>query len=709
MLGYPHVRQALFAGLALLTAGCSSGAAETEQSSYEARIINADAEPGSWLSHGRDYAEQRFSPLDQVDVSNVGRLNLTWTYEFDTSRGQEATPIVADGVLYTTTAWSKVFAFDAASGKLLWSFDPKVPGKKGYDGCCDVVNRGVAVTDGKVYLGSFDGRLIALDAKTGKEIWSTLTVDPSQPYTITGAPRVVRGKVLIGNGGAEYGVRGYVSAYDAQTGKLAWRFYTVPNPEGKPDGAASDGIMAKLAGATWGANGKWKETGGGGTVWDAIVYDEELDQVLIGVGNGSPWNHKLRSGDDGDNLFLSSIVALDPDTGEYKWHYQETPGETWDFTASQNIILADLEIDGKQRQVMMQMPKNGFFFVIDRHTGVPISIKNVVPVNWAEGYDPKTWRPIVKHDARWDLTRKDWVALPSAFGAHNWHPMAFSPLTGLVYIPVQLVPFPYRDEKDFKFKPGHWNLGNDPHVMMGPRDKASLDGLKQVAKGELVAWDPVSQSPRWRVPQELPSNGGVLATAGNLVFQGTGSGEFRALRADTGEVLWTFKTPNGIIAPPISYAIDGQQYIAVMAGYGGSAGLSSPFPSGKGRQPNGRILVFKLDGTAKLPKVERVMLPANPPKEIWPASVIDRGEFLYGANCGLCHGPAAYNAGVLPDLRRSPYLTDKDAWQTIVHDGALEDQGMIGFANQLTPEEIESIRAFIGQRAQMLSDDEKGS
>ena len=423
-----------------------------------ARLTAADSDTGEWMTTGRTYSEQRFSPLTQVSTGNVGQLGLAWHYEFDTDRGQEATPLMVDGVLYTTTAWSKVFAFDAKTGKLIWSYDPKVSGDRGFDACCDVVNRGVAVWNGKVFVGALDGRLIALDAKTGTVVWSTVTVDQSKPYTITGAPRVVKGKVLIGNGGAEYGVRGYLSAYDAETGNLAWRFYMTPNPEGKPDGAASDSIMAKKAAATWG-DGVWKHSGGGGTPWDSMAYDPDLNLLYVGGGNGSPWNAVKRSGGKGDDLFLSSIVALNPDTGAYVWHYQTTPGESWDYTATQHIILADLTIDGKPRKVLMQAPKNGFFYVLDRATGQLISAKNYITINWAKSVDMKTGRPVENPAAR--FVDKPDIVLPAPYGGHNWQPMAYDPKEGLVFIPAMEVPFGYGNDKTFKYREGGWNVGID--------------------------------------------------------------------------------------------------------------------------------------------------------------------------------------------------------------------------------------------------------
>ncbi|MGH8186406.1 MAG: PQQ-dependent dehydrogenase, methanol/ethanol family, partial [Steroidobacteraceae bacterium] len=420
-----------------------------------ARILNADQDPGNWLTHGRTYSEQRYSPLAAVSTANVKDLGLAWFVDLDTHRGQEATPLVIDGVLYSTSAWSKVQAIDAKSGKLLWQYDPKVPGETGVKACCDTVNRGVAAYDGRLYLGTLDGRLVAIDAATGKEVWSVVTVDQTKAYTITGAPRVIKGKVIIGNGGAEFGVRGYISAYDAATGKMAWRFYTVPGDPSQPFEAP----ILEQAAKTW--NGEWWKLGGGGTVWDSMAYDSELDLLYIGTGNGSPWNQQHRSPGGGDNLFISSIVALKAETGEYVWHYQSTPGETWDFTATQHIVLADLEIDGQARKVLMQAPKNGFFYVLDRTNGQLISAQPFVQVNWATTVDLKTGRPIETPEARFKDPKQAFISMPGPYGAHNWHPMSFSPKTGLVYIPAQELPFPYLHDGKYQVRPIGFNIGLD--------------------------------------------------------------------------------------------------------------------------------------------------------------------------------------------------------------------------------------------------------
>ena len=472
---------ALATALWLMPIGQSGAVTPIRAANVDARrLAAAAAEPANWMTHGGTYAEQRYADLEQIDTGNVGKLGLAWSYDLDTNRGQEATPLIVDGTMYTTTAWSKVVALDAATGKEKWTYDPEVPMDRGHAACCDVVNRGVAAYKGMIFVGALDGRLIALDAETGKVKWSTVTFDQKQPYTITGAPRIVKGNVIIGNGGAELGVRGYVTAYNAMTGKKVWRFYTIPGDPAKgPDGEASDDVLKAKAGASW--SGKFWQAGGGGTVWDAIVYDEELDRLYIGVGNGSPWNHQVRSEGKGDNLFLSSVVALDPDTGKYVWHYQGTPGETWDFTQTQPIMLATLNIEGRPRKVLMQAPKNGFFYVIDRETGKLISAKGFVPQTWTTGVDMATGRPIEVPEQR--FRKSSALVQPSALGAHNWHPMAFSPKTGLVYLPAQEVPVAYQTDPKYKHKQGAWNIAVNwalnapparlPSAPRGPRRRAS--------------------------------------------------------------------------------------------------------------------------------------------------------------------------------------------------------------------------------------------
>ncbi|MCR5877902.1 PQQ-dependent dehydrogenase, methanol/ethanol family [Phenylobacterium sp. J367] len=554
--------------------------------------------------------------------------------------------MVHDGVLYTTTAWSKVRAFDAATGEALWSYDPQVPGEAGFNACCDVVNRGAALWRGKLYVGTLDGRLVALDARTGKPAWSVQTTDTSKPYTITGAPRVVKGLVLIGNGGAEYGVRGYVSAYDAESGKLAWRFYTTPNPTGAKDGAASDKVFAERAAATW-SDGIWKQSGGGGTVWDAITYDPKTGLVFVGVGNGNPWNHKLRSGGKGDNLFLASIVALRPETGEYVWHYQTTPGESWDYTATQHIMVADLPIGGATRRVVMQAPKNGFFYVLDAATGALLSAEKFVPVDWAERVDLATGRPVEAPFARYQGGGVSTQTV-GALGAHNWQPMAFSPKTGLVYIPAQTNQGVYADPQGFTFVPGAWNTGLR-RTVDGPNTKpAPPPGKPNPPRGVLLAWDPVAQKARWSIPFERPGTSGVLATDGGLVFHAAGR-TFAAYDAADGKPLWRYDTGARTIAPAMTYAVKGEQYVALMVGNGGAGGGNEP-------RRRGRLLVFRLGGTVQPTAFPEVVQPdvldlaaATP-----SAGDADRGGVIYDQFCGACHRAGPF----LPNLARSPAILD---------------------------------------------------
>lgn len=659
----------------------------------EARIRGADQEPGSWMTVGRDYSEQRHSPLSKISDQNVGELGLAWHFDLETRRGLEATPVVVDGVMYTTSAWSIVYALDARTGELLWKYDPEVPREWGVNACCDVVNRGVALWQGKVFVGTIDGRLVGLDAATGGVLWDVNTIDRTKPYTITGAPRVVKGKVVIGNGGAEMGVRGYVSAYDADSGELAWRFYTVP-------GNPADGFENKAmetAAKTW--TGEWWQYGGGGTVWDSMVYDPDLNLLYIGVGNGSPWNQQIRSPGGGDNLFLSAIVALNPDTGDYVWHYQTTPGESWDYTATQHIMLADLEIDGALRKVLMQAPKNGFFYVIDRQTGELISAEAYVPMNWASHVDLETGRPVENPKARY-LAGESHLQQPGPYGGHNWHPMSYSPQTGLVYIPALDMPWLYATDEKFEFGQGVWNLGTDPLIGALPTDEAARKGLRALIKGHLLAWDPVAQKEAWRVPYKGPWNGGVLSTAGNLVFQGTADGRFVAYRADTGEQLWEQPAQTGIVAGPMTYEIDGEQYVTVSAGWGGAFALVAGFFVQPESLPNiSRVLTFKIGGSDELPPVDWYGPHIEePPAQTASSETIAHGKEVYVRMCQWCHGDGVVSGNLVADLRASGALYD-DNWGEIVLGGVLAEAGMASFKDYLDEADAEAVRAYVIQEA----------
>ena len=649
------------------------------------------------MSYGRTYDEQRYSPLDRISASNVANLGLAWHYDLDTAaRAQESTPLVIDGVMYVTSAWSKVFALDAATGRELWRYDPKVPGAAGINACCDVVNRGVAAWEGRLYLGTLDGRLVAIDAETGKPAWEVMTVESGSRYTITGAPRVVKGKVIIGNGGGEMGVRGYVTAYDAETGQQVWRFHTVPGDPSKP----FENPALELAAKTW--KGEWWTLGGGGTVWDSMAYDPDLDLLYIGTGNGSPWNRAIRSPGGGDNLFISSIVALKPESGEYVWHYQTTPGDTWDYTAAQHMILADLTIEGRARKVIMQAPKNGFFYVLDRATGELISASAFATMNWAKGIDMKTGRPIETAEARYGETGRPFIAQPGPGGAHSWQPMSYSPHTGLVYFPVMEAVFPYFPDKDFRKRTLAWNTGVDFNAGSLPTDQGILDQIKAGLKGHLVAWDPVRQREVWRVQHEHPWNGGALSTAGDVVFHGDALGEFAAYDARTGAKLWSVATGTGILAPPVTYLVGDEQYVAIEVGWGGAFGLAAGELARDAHIATNapRVFAFKLGGRTAVPPPGPAPRPiAEPPPDVATAATVEAGKATYHRYCGTCHGDSAVSSGVLPDLRHSAYLSEPDTFTRLVREGMLADRGMFAFGAELSAEDVAQIRAYVIHRA----------
>ena len=657
-----------------------------------ARIVNADAEPQNWLAHGRDYAEQRFSPLEEINASNVAQLGLAWSFDTGTMRGLEATPIVVDGVMFTTGSWSLVYAHDARTGELLWKYDPQVPRAWGRNACCDVVNRGVAVWKGKVYVGSLDGRLIALDAGTGALLWEVMTIDTSRPYTITGAPRVVKDLVIIGNGGAEYGVRGYITAYDAATGEQRWRFFTVPGNPAEP----FEGAHLERAAGTW-RGSKWWEIGGGGTVWDSMAYDPALDLLYIGTGNGSPWNRYIRSPGGGDNLYLSSIVAINPDDGAMVWFYQTTPGDTWDYTATQHMILADLDIDGSVRKVIMQAPKNGFFYVLDRTNGEFISAEGYVPVTWALGIDQETGRPIENPEAHYANEPK--LIKPSYYGGHNWHPMSYNPITGLVYIPALDLPMLYAQPEEFVYKPKDANLGIDAAATAPPDDPDQLVAAIQSVRGHLAAWDPVAQREVWRVQHATSWNGGLLSTGGNLVFQGRSDGQFAAYKADDGSLLWEFPVHTGIIAPPVSYSIEGEQYIAVIAGWGGAFANASGVPKHRNNVLKaGRLLAFKLGGAEQLPVPNLTFVNLPPVPDLQASeSQLTQGKADYQEYCSGCHGNGAVSSGSNPDLRYMSAETHA-SWDAIVRGGAYAGKGMVGFAHALDEPASQALHAYVIKR-----------
>jgi quinohemoprotein ethanol dehydrogenase len=654
----------------------------------DVRLSNADGDAANWLMYGRTYDEHRYSPLTEVNAETVDRLGLAWSIELGTTRALEGTPLALDGVLYVTSTWSVVHAIDARTGSVLWTHDPKVDRARvaGFI-CCDVVNRGAALYEDKVIFGTLDGRLIALEASTGSPVWSVQTTDPEAPSAITGYPRIANGLVLIGNAGAEYGVRGYVTAYDARTGDQVWRTYTVP---GDPSVGFESDALAKAA-ETW--SGEWWTTGGGGTVWEGIVYDPELDMVYFGTGNGTAWYRALRSEGIGDNLYVASILALRAATGEQVWHFQVTPGDNWDFDATQPLMLADLEFGGETRAVIMQASKNGYFYVLDRATGEYVAGAAFVDgITWASGLD-EHGRAIETAYAGSDAV----IVSPGPGGAHNWNPMAFSPATGLVYLPAKVgTQALHAPDPDWSYDPDADNIGGDV-LYEGPLNDV-LDAMPP-PRGELLAWDPVRGRAAWRSPHPVMESGGVLATAGDLVLQGRSDGLFAAYRATDGELLWEFDVGTGITGPPITYMVDGVQHVSILAGWGGPEGLYNASNIGPVKNGFGRLLTFALDATASLdPPVYGHPGPPSPAIEMAASEAsVEAGADLYEANCSFCHGADAI-AGPLPDLRYASAEVHAQ-FDEIVRQGARADLGMPSHAARLTAEEVRAIQAYVLARA----------
>jgi len=624
------------------------------------RLLAADRHPEDWLTTGRDFGKGHFSPLAQINKETVARLGFAWDYDTHTNRGLEATPIVVDGVMYTSGSTGTAYALDAKTGKELWAFDPKADLRVNRRACCDEVNRGVAVWQGKVYVASFDGRLFALSARTGEIAWQVDTIfDKKRGYTITGAPEIAKNVVVIGNAGGEYDARGYVSAYDLETGKLAWRFFTVPPAPGQP----FENPELEMAAKTWDPKSNW-DMGGGGTVWDAMVYDSELNLLYFGTGNGTFFDQSKRSPAGGDNLFIASILAVNPDTGRLVWYYQEVPGDQWDFDVVQPIILTDLNIGGTVQKVLMQASKDGFFYILDRKTGKVLSADKYVPVTWADHVDLKTGRPVEAANAR-DYKNafngKEFIS-PSPMGGHNWNPMSYDPQKGVVYIP---------------------EIENGQESMFS-------------GKAFLRAWDPIRSKTLWEVPMsDWWDRPGVLATAGGLVFQGTGPGHFCAYDSDTGKKLKDIDVGTTIVAAPMTYSIDGVQYVAIMAAWGGG-GWSFVHPQSAvyQRGNEGRIIVFKLDGGAT--PIPPLLPPPGPIPQPPPltasADTVRHGQMLFGANCASCH--VNQPGGLASDLRRmSP--ESHEAFHQIVLGGVLKSAGMPPFDGVLTPEEVDAIHVYL--------------
>ena len=667
-----------------------------------ARLLNAAGEPNNWLAKGGDWRGGFYSPLMRINAKNVAALGVAWEYDASPRRGGlprglEATPIVVDGVLYTSLAWSEVVALDAATGRELWRHDPKVEGSADRRACCDGVNRGVAVRKGRVYVGTLDGYLLALDARDGHELWRADTfIDRTRSYTITGAPQVAGNVVVIGNGGAEFGVRGYVSAYDLSSGVLRWRFFTVP---GDPKRGFEEPELEGAA-KTWSPTSDWI-SGGGGTAWDAMAYDPRLNLLYFGTGNGNPYPTWFRSPGNSDNLFTASLLALDPNTGRLKWHYQLTPGEMWDYDATNPLVLADLKIDGRTREVLMQASKNGFFYVLDRATGELLSARNYVYVNWASRIDLKTGRPV--------LTAQGWykdepkLIFPGQAGGHEWMPMSYSPRTGLVYIPAIDTPMLFTAAPSYQFHPGELNMaavGAFPPVPDQYRDPNHPAQMRE----QLIAWDPVAQREVWRVPLEGFYNGGVLSTAGGLVFEGTAGGHFIAYDSQTGKTLRDVEIGIGIMAAPATYAVNGRQYVVVLAGYGGA--MQKMFTKGVAARTwrnEPRIIAFELNGArARLPpRLDAPLLPAKPYVVKADEDTLTKGKAAYLTHCARCHGWSDDTPAGYPDLKRMPPELH-EIFEQIVLGGLLHDEGMASFTDVLKQDDVRAIQAYLKSETNRL-------
>ncbi|CAB1367655.1 PQQ-dependent dehydrogenase, methanol/ethanol family [Denitratisoma oestradiolicum] len=657
-------------------------------------LLTREPSGANWAGYGRTFDEQRFSPLKQINAGNIQRLGLAWTLELDDVPNVTTVPLAVDGVIYFAAGYSIVHAVDARRGKLLWRYDPEVTKVGGQKLKTAWGSRGLAFWKGRIYVGTQDGRLVALDAKTGKPAWSTMTIAKDDNRYITGAPKVFNGLVVIGHGGADYGpIRGYVTAYDAETGKQRWRFHTVP---GNPADGFENKAMA-MAAQTW--TGEWWKHGGGGTVWNAMTYDPEFNRIYLGTGNGAPWNQKIRSPGGGDNLFLCSVVALDADTGEYVWHYQTNPGETWDYNSAMDMVLADLTIEGKQRKVMLHAPKNGFFYVIDRENGKLISAEKIVKATWAEKIDIASGRPVENLAARYP--KGGARVSPANQGAHSWHPMAFNPGTGLAYIPVRESEDFYSDQgvdtKHWKHPPGMvFSTGLAPGA-------APADGPLMEPTSALLAWNPRTQQQAWRVPTPGEYSGGVLTTAGKLVFQGDAGGKLNAYDAERGTRLWAADLGVGTLSPPITYTMNGRQYVSVLAGWmGGSTvyGKRSAEAGWVGREQPRRLLTFVLDGNGALPRPPQHTrpTPVDDPAFVVDAAKAKHGAMAFALNCLTCHGMNAIAGGYAPDLRASPIPLSLEAMDGIVRQGGLAQRGMPPFAD-LSREDVDAIRHYLRQRA----------
>jgi quinohemoprotein ethanol dehydrogenase len=687
-------RRLILMAAALIAALPGARASAEGSRAVDNAVLGNESDGTDWPAYGRTFSESRFSPLSQVNDSNVSRLGLAWSLDLDVTNSITA-PVEAGGVIYLAAGYSIVHAIRAADGHLLWRYDPKAAQRSGRKLRAGWGIRGLALWKDKVYVGTQDGRLLALAARTGQLVWSVQTLDPANGAFISGAPRAFNGKIVIGNGGGDFSpLRGYVTAYDADTGRQVWRFYVVPGKPGSKDGAASDEVMERAA-RTW--TGEWWKLGGGGNVWNSMTFDPQLNRLYFGTGNPGPSNWKIRDPEGGDNLYTASVVAVDADTGRYAWHYQTTPGDAWDYDSASDMTLATLNIEGRRRLVMLHAAKNGFFYVIDRENGRLISAEKLGKVTWADRVDLSTGRPVETPGARY--RDKNVLLWPSFQAVHHWTPQSFSPLTGLVYVPTLEMAYPFGDEgvdkSDWKPKPMTPEFAG-----FSPGDG---DVPKDGGKSILKAWDPMTQKEVWSIETPGISEGGTLATAGNLVIQGRADGHLHAYSADRGKDLWSFDAKVAITGVPITYSVKGRQYVTITSGpLNGATAAYGSVSARWGWASQGfprRVLTFTLDAKARLP-------PTPPPSFAQPLAApefqIDPAKAEAGSReyvrCVLCHGTGVVAGGNAPDLRTSPVLLSSAGFAAIVRDGSLVSRGMPQFA-ELSDAQLDSLRHYVRAKA----------
>jgi quinohemoprotein ethanol dehydrogenase len=707
---------------AMAAAGTPAAAPPPKAADVDAARLAA-ADPDQWFTPGRDADGTFYSPLKDIDAGNVGKLGFAWDYRLGTSRGQESTPLVIDGVMYATSNFGRVYALDAATGKEVWTYDPHIDGRWARYACCDAVNRGLAAFEGKLYVGAIDGWLHAIDARTGRLVWKADTLvgrDERKPYTITGAPQLAGDLVVIGNGGADFaGARGYVSAYDRESGALRWRFYTVPRdpaqgPQDQPH------LVAALK--TWDTKHPWA-AGSGGTVWDGMAYDPALNLVYIGTANAAPYDMKLGGRRGGDELYAASIIAVHAGDGSMAWYYQTTPGDRWDFDSTQKLVLADVDLGGQRRHVIMQADKNGFYYVLDRASGALVSASKFAYVSWARGIDPKSGRPLVDPSAEYD--RGPALVFPSEVGAHSWQPMAYDPERAVTYISAQeggnvMIE---TSERRAGLVEGQYTTPAFPPEAYDPIAMRSLYGVlppladlerpiktNPASRGFLRAYSVKEHRVVWETQTATAWDGGVLATAGGLVFQGDANGNLNAYASDTGRRLASIPLGSSMMAAPMTYRVNGVQYVAITAGYGGGGVITgSPLDpaSAAYRYGNdGRIIALKIGG----PPPPLPHLRTDPPFPDLPARPTDEkqiaaGELLYNRYCSRCH---VMGRGNLPDLRRIEPATHA-LFSSIVLGGAYASKGMGRFDDVLSPADVDAIHAYVIDGGYRLKQATEGS